>query len=181
MSIPLITSVVGTVAVFLGIYVVETAPQRIFALSASVFAIWLSFFSVEHETTGSFSRTGDPELASGSVHLTGVGHWPQSIEFTVREEAEERVVAEGLRLDLGRPVDERRIDGKRIGLELLSVDSDGFFVRLTNETGSWVQVTYLVKYSLLNDWICNARRIFAAEGGWVKGRRLSDIIESQWP
>lgn len=152
MNIYLITTIIGTLATFLGIYVVETPSQKLFTLLVAVLAIWLGYLTAEREAGGSFGRAGDWDGASGTAFISGA-HRPKSIEFTIRLENSQSVVAEGLRLDEERRIDERMTRDGRIGLELLSVDSNGFLIRVINETGSWIDVAYLIRYSLLSDWI----------------------------
>ncbi len=148
----LTAAVVATIATFLGAFFVESRGEKLVAFLTAILAVWIGYFSVEHEIYGEFGRTG--EWVSGTIAVTGIGHWAQSIEFTFRVEG--KVIAEGFRLSEKRRDDERRVEGKRFGIKLTSVDSKGFVIHLTNETGYWIEAAYVVKYTLLNDRVKNS-------------------------
>jgi hypothetical protein len=147
----LILVMVSLVATYLGIFCVSTNLQKWLAFLFAASAIVGAYLSVENEVFGGkFGRSG--ELVSGKQVVTGFGHWPISLRFLVKLANEDEVIAEGLHLSPSFRADERRVRGKLIRFELLSVEPGCFVVDIRNETEQWVDIIYFVRYSTLDDW-----------------------------
>lgn len=144
--------VISIAAAYVGIFQVQTFPQKFTAFLLAGLSIIGGYASAEREVFGGrFGRSG--ELISGKQAVTGFVHWPLSLRFLVKLAGEDEVIADALNLSPSYRVDERRVRGKLVRIELLSVEPNCFVVDVRNETEQWIEITYFVRYSMLSDYL----------------------------
>lgn len=139
------------VATFVGIFFTSRLWQKLLAFSLAGLTLLLPYLTTEYETYGVFTRSGGFPPSNQSV--TGVRHHPLSLEFKIKSLPGDEVIAEGLKLDEHMRSDERRIDGKLVKIELLSLMPDGFQIHWVNELDGYVSVEWVARYSKWGDLI----------------------------